>query len=235
MDEAVDRVRGRLRAGPPGYVVTLNAVMLGRAAKDAEFRRIVNGAMVVTADGMGTLLAARILGMRIPERVAGVDLADRLCALCAAEGFRLFLFGAAEGVADLAARHLLSRHPGLTIAGTRHGYGTGDEGEVTGRIRHAGADLLLVGLGSPRQEVWIDRWLPQTGVRIGIGVGGTLDVFAGHVPLAPRWMRAAGIEWLYRLIREPRRWRTVVALPGVIWMAIRERLRPKGEARSSDG
>ncbi|HEY6102332.1 MAG TPA: WecB/TagA/CpsF family glycosyltransferase [bacterium] len=235
MDETVERIRDRLRGGPAGYVVTLNAVMLGRAAKDAEFCRIVNGAVVVTADGMGTLLAARILGMRIPERVAGVDLADRLCALCAAEGFRVFLFGATDGVADLAARHLSSRHSGLALVGTRHGFGTTDDGLVADAIRRAGADLLLVGLGSPRQEVWIDQWLPRTGARIGIGVGGTLDVFAGRVPLAPNWMRAAGIEWLYRLIREPRRWRTAAALPAVMWMAIRERLRTNGESRSSDG
>jgi N-acetylglucosaminyldiphosphoundecaprenol N-acetyl-beta-D-mannosaminyltransferase len=235
MDEAVERIRIRLREGPPGYVVTLNAVMLGRAAKDAEFRRVVHGAVLVTADGMGTLLAARILGMRIPERVAGVDLADRLCALCAAEGFRLFLFGAAEGVADLAARHLRSRHPGLDVAGSQHGYGAIDDGSVAEGIRRAGADLLLVGLGSPRQEMWMARWLPQTGARIAIGIGGTLDVFAGRVPLAPPWIRAAGIEWLYRLIREPRRWRTAGALPGVMWMAILERVRPRGDSRSSEG
>jgi len=235
MAEAVERIRGRLRDGPPGYVVTLNTVMLGRAAKDADFRHIVDGAFLVAADGMGTLLAARILGLRIPERVAGVDLADRVCAVCAAEGFGLFLFGAAEGVADQAALHLRSRHPGLNVAGSQHGYGTIDDGALADAIRHTGAHLLLVALGSPRQEMWMDRWFGRTGARISIGVGGSLDVFAGRVQLAPPWMRKAGIEWLYRLIREPRRWRTAAALPGVMWMAIAERFRPKGQSRSPDG
>jgi N-acetylglucosaminyldiphosphoundecaprenol N-acetyl-beta-D-mannosaminyltransferase len=228
MAEAIERIRARLRGGPPGYVVTLNALMLGRAAQDAGFRQIIDGAVLVTPDGMGTLLAARILGMRIPERVAGVDLADRLCAVCAAEGFRLYLFGAADGVADLAARHLRSRYPDLNIVGSRHGYGAIDDGTMADGIRSAGADLLLVALGSPRQEMWMERWLTRTGARVGIGIGGTLDVFAGRVRLAPSWMRRTGIEWLYRLFREPRRWRTAAALPGVMWMVITERFRPKG-------
>jgi len=235
MAEAVERIRIRLRDGPPGYVVTLNAVMLGRAAKDEDFRRIIDGAALVTPDGMGTLLAARILGRRIPERVAGVDLTDRLCAMCAGQGFRVFFFGAAPGVADEAARCLTARHPGLIVAGTQHGYDAMDDAALADRIRQAGAHLLLVALGSPRQEIWLRRWLDRTGVRVGIGIGGTLDVFAGRARLAPSWMRGLGIEWLYRLLREPRRWRTAAALPRVIWMALAERFREKGKSGPTDG
>ena len=235
MTEAVDRVRVRLRDGPPGYVVTLNAVMLGRAAKDEGFRRIVDGAALVTADGMGTLLAARILGRRIPERVAGVDLTDQLCAMCARQGFHVFLFGGTPGVADEAARRLTARHPGLIVAGTQYGYDAMDDAALADRIRQAGAHLLLVALGSPRQEIWLRRWLDRTGVRVGIGIGGTLDVFAGRARLAPPWIRNLGIEWLYRLLREPRRWRTAAALPRVIWMALAERFREKGKSGPTDG
>ena len=235
MAEAVEHIRMRLRDGPPGYVVTLNAAMLGRAAGDEEFRRIVDGAALVTPDGMGTLLAARILGKRIPERVAGVDLADRLCAMCARHRFRIFLFGAAPGIADEAARRLAARHRGLIVVGTQHGYDATDEAEVADRIRQSGAHLLLVGLGSPRQEMWLRDWLDRTGVRAGIGIGGSLDVFAGRTRLAPPWMRTFGIEWLYRLLREPRRWRTAAALPGVIWMALAARIRERRKSHPADG
>lgn len=235
MDEAVERVRTRLRAGPPGLVVTLNALMLGRAARDAEFRQVVNGAALVTPDGVGTLLAARILGLRISERVAGVDLTDRLCALCAHEGYRVFLFGAKPGVAEDAARFLAARHPGLAVAGTRHGYGDLDDPTVADRIREAGPDLLVAALGSPQQELWLDRWLVRAGARVGIGVGGTLDVFAGRSRRAPGWMRRWGIEWLYRLLRQPRRWRTALGLPGVLGMALAERLRGRRRSHPSDG
>ena len=235
MAEAVDRVGVSLRDGPPGYVVTLNAVMLGRAARDEAFRRITDGASLVTPDGMGTLLVARILGKRITQRVAGVDLTDRLCAMCAREGFRVFLLGGSPGTADEAARRLAARHSGLQVAGTEHGYGVLDDPALAARIQHTRAHLLLVGLGSPRQELWLRRWLDQTGVRAGVGVGGTLDVFAGRTERAPSWMRSVGIEWLYRLLREPRRWRTAAALPGVIWMAVAERVRTMGESRPSDG
>lgn len=235
METAVDRIRMRLRQGPPGYVVTLNAAMLGRAARDERFRRTVNAAALVTADGMGTLFVARILGMRLPERVAGVDLTDRVCALCARDGYRVFLFGAAPGVADAAARRLAARHPGLIISGTHHGYGSGDDAGAADRIRTAGTDLVVVALGSPRQELWLEGWLLQTGARAGVAVGGTLDVYAGRNRRAPGWVRRVGIEWLYRLAREPRRWRTAMSLPGVIWMAVMERVRRRGESRPSDG
>jgi N-acetylglucosaminyldiphosphoundecaprenol N-acetyl-beta-D-mannosaminyltransferase len=235
MDEAVERVRGRLRAGPPGSVVTLNAVMLGRAARDVRFRQIVNAAALVTPDGVGTILAARILGMPMPERVAGIDLADRLCALCAREGHRVFLFGAAPGVAEAAAAQLSAQHPGLVVAGTHHGYGDLDDPALAARIRDAGPALLLAALGSPRQEEWLDRWLAHTGAQVGIGVGGTLDVLAGRSRRAPRWMRERGIEWLYRLLRQPRRWRTALSLPGVIAMALAARIKGRRESRPSDG
>jgi N-acetylglucosaminyldiphosphoundecaprenol N-acetyl-beta-D-mannosaminyltransferase len=235
MDEAVERVRTRLRAGPPGSVVTLNAVMLGRAAGDERFRRVVNSAALVTPDGVGTMLAARILGVRIPERVPGVDLTDRLCEVCARDGYRVFLFGAEPGVAEDASRRLTARYPGLVIAGTRHGYGDLDDPAVVAGINESGPDLLVVALGSPQQEFWLDRWLGRTGARAGIGVGGTLDVFAGRSRRAPRWMRELGIEWLYRILREPRRWRTAYSLPGVLARALAERIRRRGQSHPFDG
>jgi N-acetylglucosaminyldiphosphoundecaprenol N-acetyl-beta-D-mannosaminyltransferase len=225
MDEAVAHVRALLQTDGSHHVVTLNATMLGQAARDGDFRRIVNGAALVTADGMGTLLVGRILGVRFPERVAGVDLTDRLCAMCAQGGFRVFLFGAAPGVAQAAAEGLRKRHPGLRVAGSRHGYVPAEDApQVVAEIRSSASDLLLVALGSPKQEEWLARHLAASGARVGIGVGGSFDVYGGRVNLAPEWIRAIGLEWLYRILREPRRWRVVAGIPGVILLALKERL-----------
>lgn len=225
MDEAASRVRSLLQSGGSHHVVTLNAPMLGRAARDEAFRRIVNGAALVTADGMGILLIGRILGVQIPERVAGVDLTDRLCAMCAQHGFRVFLFGAAPGVAEAAAEQLRERHQGLRVAGSRHGYVPAEEEpQVVAQIRSSAPDLLLVALGSPKQEEWLARHLAASGARVGIGVGGSFDVYGGRLNLAPEWIRAIGLEWLYRILREPRRWRVVAGIPGVILLALKERV-----------
>jgi len=225
MDEAVASVRSLVQSGGSHHVVTLNVTMLGRAARDEGFRRIVNSAALVTADGMGTLLVGRILGVRFPERVAGVDLTDRLCAMCATEGFRVFFFGAAPGVAEAAAERLRQRHHGLRVAGSRHGYVPAEEvPQVVAQIRSSAPDLLLVALGSPKQEEWLARHLAASGARVGIGVGGSFDVYGGRLNLAPQWIRAIGLEWLYRILREPRRWRAAAAIPGVIALAVKERL-----------
>ena len=225
MDEAVASVRSLVQSGGSHHVITLNVTMLGRAARDEGFRRIVNSAALVTADGMGTLLVGRILGVRFPERVAGVDLTDRLCAMCATEGFRVFFFGAAPGVAEAAADRLRRRHHGLRVAGIRHGYVSADEEpEVIAQIRRSAPDLVLVALGSPRQEDWLARHLAETRARVGMGVGGSFDVYGGRLRLAPEWIRAIGLEWLYRILREPRRWRAAAAIPGVIALAVKERM-----------
>lgn len=236
MEEAVAWIERLLQTPGAHHIVTLNAAMLGLAAREESFRRIVNQAALCTADGMGTLLAGRILGVRFPERVAGVDLTDRLCALCAWTGSRVFFLGASPGVAAEAAARLQSRHAGLIVAGTHHGYFTA--AEVIGliaQIRDADAHLLLVALGAPRQEEWLAAHLAGTGARVGIGVGGTFDVYAGRARLAPEWIRAIGLEWLYRLAREPRRWRVAPSLPGVLFLAARERIRGSGLVRRSRG
>jgi len=225
MDEAVASVRSLVQSGGSHHVITLNVTMLGRAARDESFRRIVNSAALVTADGMGTLLVGRILGVRFPERVAGVDLTDRLCAMCATEGFRVFFFGAAPGVAEAAAERLRQRHHGLRVAGSRHGYVPAEEEpQVVAQIRSSAPDLLLVALGSPKQEEWLARHLAASGARVGIGVGGSFDVYGGRSRLAPEWIRTIGLEWLYRILREPRRWRAAAAIPGVIALAVKERM-----------
>ena len=227
--EAVSEARRLLRSGGCHQITTPNAEFVMRARWDQPFRVVLNAAALSVPDGAGLLLAGRLLGTPLREQVTGTDLAVRLAELCAAEGLRLFLLGAGEGVAAEAGRRLQMRFPGLEVAGAYAGSpGVDDEGAILGRIRAAGpVDVLLVAFGAPAQEMWIARNLPRTGARLAMGVGGALDFIAGRVPRAPRWLRRVGFDWLYRLVRQPWRWRRQLALPqfvlAVLWEAARRR------------
>lgn len=233
MPEALAWVRSRIASRVPAYVVTLNGALLVQAARDQAVRALVNEAGLVTADGIGVLLAARILGVRLPARVAGVDLCVELAALAAREGWRVFLLGGEPGVAQACGAALQRRHPSLVVAGAGHGFFRADEeASVLAAIRAARPDVLLVALGAPRQEQWLRRYLPELQVPVGIGVGGSFDVLAGRVPRAPAWMRRVGLEWLYRALREPRRWSVVRTIPPLFLLAARERFRRSAPAVS---
>lgn len=226
LPEAVVWVRERIARRAPGFVVTLNGALLVQAARDPVLRRIINDAALVTADGIAVVLAARILGVDLRGRLPGVDLVTALCAEAGARHYRVFLLGAAPGVAEASAQALCARHPGITIAGVRHGFFRPEEEEgVRDAIRQARPDLLLVALGAPRQEEWMHRWSAALEVPVSIGVGGTFDVLAGRARRAPAWMQRAGLEWLYRALREPRRWGVVRTIPALFLLALRERWR----------
>jgi N-acetylglucosaminyldiphosphoundecaprenol N-acetyl-beta-D-mannosaminyltransferase len=218
LEEAVERIASMVSS--PGYhqVVTANAEMLWRSWHEPEFARILAGAALVTADGVGVLWAARRLGQPPLHQVTGIDLVPALARRGAEEGWRFFLYGAQPGVAEAAAERLAGAHPGLQVVGVAHGYQTpdGEEG-VRRAIRLGRPHVLLVALGSPRQEYWIARYLDQLGVPVAVGVGGTLDVLAGRARRAPLWVRRRGLEWLYRLLREPGRWRRQAVLPAFAW------------------
>jgi N-acetylglucosaminyldiphosphoundecaprenol N-acetyl-beta-D-mannosaminyltransferase len=222
--EAVHRIVAFARGATPHLVVTLGTEMIVRARRDAAFRAIVNGSALSLCDTIGVLYAARLQGARIPERVAGVDLIDPLCAAFAREGLSVYLLGARGDTAERAAAALRARHPGLVVAGARDGYfGSDDDAAVAAAIAASGARALFVGLGSPRQELWLERRLAETGCGVGIGVGGSFDVLAGNVERAPALWRKLNLEWLYRLVREPKRWRRQLALPQFVWFALLER------------
>jgi N-acetylglucosaminyldiphosphoundecaprenol N-acetyl-beta-D-mannosaminyltransferase len=200
--------------GVARQVVTLNPEMVVMAQRDPVFAALIQRADLVTADGVGLLWAARLRGERLPERVTGVDLLVALAALAAGAGYRLFLLGGAPGVAEAAGQALHARFPGLPLAGTYTGSpGEADDEEALRRIHAARPDLLFVAYGAPAQERWIARHREALGGVVAVGVGGALDFLAGRVPRAPAWMRTRGLEWLYRLWREPWRWRRMVALP----------------------
>jgi len=234
--DALDWVEASIRARTMGYVVTLNGALLVQAARQPELRALVNDAALVTADGIGVLLAARILGVSLPGRVPGIDLAVGVCERAARGGHRVYLMGGAPGVAAATADSLRARHPSLQIVGTHHGFLTGDaERAVVADIQRARPDVLLVALGAPRQEFWMRQWKQELGVPVSIGVGGSFDVLAGRVPRAPRWMQRLGLEWLYRAWREPRRWSVVRTIPPLFLMALRARLRARTRrARRAD-
>jgi len=227
LDEAVEQAAAWVREGGAHQIATVNPEFVMAARRDPAFRAVLEGADLCLPDGVGITLAARYLGRPLRERVAGVDLAEALAARAAREGWRLFLLGAAPGVADRVASVLAARYPGLTVAGTHAGSPRREEEEdIVRRVREAGADVLLVAYGAPAQDLWLARNLARTGAKVGVGVGGAFDYIAGVVPRAPRWMRRAGLEWLYRLIRQPWRWRRQRVLPLYALLVLISRWRP---------
>ncbi|WP_258358821.1 WecB/TagA/CpsF family glycosyltransferase [Moorella sulfitireducens] len=220
---AVSRVAGFIAAGTPHHVVTLNAEIAYRACREPGLQAVINRAHLVTADGAGILWAARKLGTPLPERVTGIDLIQALAAEGARRGWRFFLYGAAPGVAGEAAARLQREHPGLTVAGTCHGYLTpGEIPSLVEAIKAARPHILLVGLGAPRQEYWIAAHLEELGVPVAMGVGGSFDVLAGRVQRAPAWVQRLNLEWLYRVLREPARVKRTLALPKFMLAVLRQ-------------
>ncbi len=218
-DEATARILALARDGQGAQIVTLGTEMVVYAQSDARFRAIVNACALSLCDTVGLLAVARRRGAPMRERVTGVELIERLCVGAAADGLPVYFLGAAEGVAAEAAAILRSRWPALRVAGVRNGYFNEDENaEVVRAIAASGARLLFAGLGSPRQEYWLAENLRETGCGAGVGIGGSLDVIAGRIERAPRLVRRLGLEWLYRLLKEPRRWRRQLALPRFVWL-----------------
>ncbi len=228
--EALDLAREFIRSGRPHQVTTVNPEFVMTAQRDPEFRRVLCEAALSLPDGIGLLLGARLLGFRLREHVRGTDYVELLADLAVREGYRLFFLGAAEGVAAEAAANLQRRHPGLQVAGTYSGSPRPAEEEaIVSLIRAAGpVHILLVAYGAPAQDKWIARNLPRLGVPLAVGVGGVFDYLSGRVPRAPLWLRQLELEWLYRLLRQPRRWRRQLALPhfalAVLGRWLRQRL-----------
>jgi N-acetylglucosaminyldiphosphoundecaprenol N-acetyl-beta-D-mannosaminyltransferase len=196
------------------------------AQDDPEFMRVLRAADLCVADGVGLLFAARFLGRRLPERVTGSDGTPLIARRAAQEGWSLFLLGAAPGVAEQAADRLIQANPGLRVVGTWAGSpAPEEEDDILARVNASGADILLVAYGAPRQDIWIARNRDRLKVSVAIGVGGSLDFVAGVVPRAPRWMRRWALEWLYRLYKQPWRWRRMLRLPRFVWAVLRYRER----------
>jgi N-acetylglucosaminyldiphosphoundecaprenol N-acetyl-beta-D-mannosaminyltransferase len=205
MDETVEWIGSRIELRQFTQHVVVNVAKLVNMQRDAELAASVRACDIVNIDGMGVVWGARLLGFPVRERVAGVDLFERLLAMAAERGLPVFLLGATGAVVARAAAVVSERYPGLQITGHHHGYFWDDEERLVETIRRSGARLLFVAITSPKKENFINRWKDRLGVDFVMGVGGTFDVVAGKVRRAPRWMQRSGLEWAYRVMQEPRR------------------------------
>lgn len=202
-------------------IVTVNTEMVMLARQDHDLKHIINNAALAVPDGAGIVWAARRFGRPLPERVAGFDLVMHLLALAPQRGYKLFFLGGAPGVAEAAAAAACSLFPGLIIVGTHHGYFSADQdGQIVKQIAASQADILLAALGVPKQEKWLWNNMAHLPVPLLMGVGGTFDVLAGVAKRAPMWMQRVGLEWFYRLLKEPWRARRMMVLPRFAWQVL---------------
>ncbi len=226
MQEAFERLNQWLSEEKVHTLYTPNAEILMAAQRDPELKEILNSADMLIADGAGVVLASKILQRPVPEKVSGIDLVKRSFAGLSRGKASYFLLGSKPGVAEAAAVNIINEYPGVKIAGYRNGYfkDTEEDGIIE-QINKSGAAILLVALGAPKQEKWIARNKDRLKVKICAGVGGTIDVLAGTVALAPEFMRRSGFEWLFRLYKEPRRAKRMLDLPRFVLKVLRIRLR----------
>jgi N-acetylglucosaminyldiphosphoundecaprenol N-acetyl-beta-D-mannosaminyltransferase len=250
--EAAAAIVGLARSAERGYVVKPYSEFLPAAARDESVRAVLNDASLCLADGVGILWAAHYLSLeggrvraviqlplslaamafrpssiRRPLRQAmrGVDLTWEVLSQTADACLSVYILGGTEEESRGAVARITERIPALSIAGARHGYFRGaEEKRIIEQINAAAPDILLVAMGFPKQERWIARNLPQLNVGVAVAEGGSLSFISGTTPRAPSWMRQMGLEWLYRLLRQPWRLRRQLALPLFVWLVLRERL-----------
>ena len=234
-----ERLDEFVRSCEPHQIVTVNLDFLRLARRDEEFRDALNAADLAVPDGMPVVWISRLLEQPLIERVTGVDIVEQGAALAAARGYSVFLLGAAPGVAEEAAGALISRNPGLRVAGIYAPpvgpFSAEEEAHMLALVREARPEMLFVAFGAPRQDVWLWRHRRELGVPLCVGVGGTFNFLAGRQPRAPRWMQRFGLEWVHRLKQEPSRlWRRYLLgdLPFLLRI-VGSRLRPTAAAESS--
>lgn len=226
MIETLDWIDRFVLEKSPRQICTVNPEFIMAAQKDWEFRQILNHSALNIPDGVGVLWAAKRLGHPLRERVGGSDLILQIAQRASSVGWKVFLLGGAEGVAEQTATKLRSMYPSINIVGAFAGSPSIDlEAQIAARIKASSAEILLVAYGAPQQDKWIARNLDRTGAAIGMGVGGSFDFIIGKQKRAPKWIQRIGLEWLYRLGREPWRWRRQLALPRFVFKVLTTRQR----------
>ncbi len=237
--KTIQRIEEFIISKKPHQIVTPDTLAVLRARKDSEYHAILKTADLVTPDGAGILWAATTLNYPLSERVTGIDIIHNTCRLAAKKGYSLYLLGSYPGVASEAALNLTKKYQGIKIAGTHHGYfgcesgknyGNVKEGnngknkeeeeEIIAEIKEKRPDILLVGMGVPKQEKWINKNMKSLNVPVCMGVGGSFDVLSGRIPRAPLWMQRHGMEWIYRSIKQPNRAFRVLGLFYFMWLVI---------------
>lgn len=224
MEEVLDWVEKRIDRDKPSHLVTANAEIIFRAYQEPELAEVLKKADLITADGSGVVWASKKLKHPVPQRVTGIDLVQRLFVLAEKKGWGIYFLGAKPEVVEKAVLNTLSKHSGLKVCGYMHGYFSQEETrQVVTNILKCKPDILLVALGAPKQEYFIRAQLEELAVPVAIGVGGSFDILAGTAQRAPHWMQELGLEWLYRLVKEPRRLGRVMALPRFVLAVFRQK------------
>ena len=226
MEQAAEMGGKMLQEDRFHYVVTPNPEFILAAEKDESFRKVINAADLVIPDGIGVIYSAKILGTPLAERVPGIEFSAKMLEKLNEMGGRLFLLGAKPGVAEKAGENILAKFPNIVLCGTQDGYFK-DEEDVILKVAAARPDLMFVCLGAPKQEKWMARWGKHTGAKMAIGLGGCLDVYAGNVERAPEAWQKAGMEWAYRLKKEPKRITRMAKLPLVLVKSAGQRVKGK--------
>lgn len=227
MAETISVIKESIQKGEFFQHVVVNVAKLVNMQQDKELFESVQACNLVNIDGQGVVLGARFCGYTIPERVAGVDLFHHLLDMSAKEKFPVFLLGAKPEVVEKTKQVVENQYIGLEVAGFHHGYFWDDEEIVVDKIRKSGAKLLFVAITSPKKENFINKWKDKLGVNFVMGVGGTFDVVSGKVKRAPVWMQEYGLEWLFRVIQEPRRMfiRYLVTNTKFLFLVIKEKIK----------
>lgn len=225
MDQVLAWVEKRITEGTSSHLVTANAEIIYRAYRDPSLADLLRQADLITADGSGVVWAAGQLKQPVPQRVTGIDLVQHLFTLAERQGWDIYFLGAKPETVQKAVLNTLSQHSSLKICGYQHGYFSKQENEqVMSNIDKVKPHILLVALGAPKQEYFIRELLTRMEIPLAIGVGGSFDVLAGTVQRAPRWIQEHGLEWLYRLFKEPRRLGRMMALPKFALAVIRQKI-----------
>jgi glycosyltransferase, WecB/TagA/CpsF family len=221
--EALEKIDDLIASGGCHHVVTANPEILYRALSDKGLYETIAQASLVTADGQGVLLAGKLLDQPFKARVTGIDLAEALCATSGERGHKIYFLGGKEGISKKAQMAILRRYPNANIVGEHHGYFKNDIEPLLADLREKQPDILLVAMGSPYQEEFILRYQKLLNIPVAIGVGGTLDVFSGEVKRAPELVQTLKLEWAYRILSDPKRWRRTLVLPKFVLAVLKEK------------
>lgn len=230
MQETLERISKFIENNQGVQHVVVNVAKLVYAQKDEQLREIINACPLINVDGAGVILGAKLLGVNIPERVAGIDLMAELIEYSAQKGYRPYFLGAKEEIVKSVVEIYQEKYPNLEIAGYRNGYYREDEeASVVEAIKGSDADILFVAMGSPKKEIFLSKYSKTMEVPFTMGVGGSFDVVAGKVQRAPMWMQKIHSEWLYRLIQEPKRmWKRYLITNSIfLGMILREFFKQK--------
>lgn len=224
MEETLDEINVIIEKKKPSFVVAINPEKLMKASVDDKLKSLLNSAALQIPDGIGIIYASKLNRGKIKSRVTGIDLMNNICELSNAKGYKIFMIGAKPGIAERAASILKSKYKSIKIVGVMDGYFR-DDNEVIDRVTAANPDILFAALGSPKQEYWITKNMDLLNVPLCMGVGGSFDVICGNIKRAPKWMCNMGLEWLFRLIKEPWRFKRMLSLPVFLLKVVSERVK----------